>query len=104
MSAFAERDGLGRRIPTKMGIHHYLLVIARADPSRVRRVPDSGVEDQGSDEDGAFAFVDCPCSSRPVVRDRIAKCPGCERWYVYIEGRQVYVTYGEMAPPPIAGP
>lgn len=65
--------------------------------NRVRRVPRKAVVDIGDDEDGPFAFVVCPCGSRPIARGGLTKCPGCERWYTFHQ--RVYVVYGDMDPP-----
>lgn len=98
---FAEYDFLGRKQPHRLGLADYLLLIARIDPARVRRVPSTAIAEEGADEIAEFAFVDCPCGARPVVRQTLEQCKGCERWYVLFEQGVVFVTYGEMAPPPL---
>jgi hypothetical protein len=95
---FAARDAFDRRVPTRLGLHHYLLVVARSDPDRVRPVPAAAVQDENTDDDGAFALVACPCEHKPVVRSRLEKCPGCERYYTLV-GNGVFVVYGAMTPP-----
>lgn len=97
---FAEYDTLDRKQPRRHGLPDYLLLIARIAPGRVRRVPSSAIEDEGLDDElGDFAFVNCPCGARPVVRDDLEKCNGCERYYVLVERGRVYLTYGAMSPP-----
>lgn len=98
-SPFIEHDFLGRQVPRRQGIEGYLLFIARISPGRVRSVPARAVLEEGVDDDGPFAMVACPCEARPVVTSRLAKCPGCQRWYVYVEGGRAFVTYGAMTPP-----
>lgn len=95
-----ERDLVGRQTLRHQGIEGYLLMIARIAPGRVRAVPARAVTEENDEE--AFALVACPCESRPVVTARLAKCPGCERWYVYVGGR-AFVAYGEMALPTSSG-
>lgn len=95
-------DLLDRRAPRQLGLPDYLLVVARSEPARVRKVPRQAVVDDGHDDDGDFAFVACPCGARPIARERLERCSGCERYYVLVAAAQVFVTYGEMAPPPVA--
>lgn len=97
---FVERDFVGRQIPRHQGIEGYLLLVARLDPGRVRSVPARAVLEEGED-DGPYALVACPCEHRPVVTSVLTKCPGCERWYVYVTGGKVFVAYGAMAPPAV---
>jgi hypothetical protein len=97
---FTDHDGFGRQLPTHMGIGHYLLLCAKLDPTRVRTVPRGGVVEEGVDEE-SYALVACPCGARPVVRPRLVRCEGCERWYCYVDGRRVFVVYGAMEPPPL---
>lgn len=96
---FAEYDTLDRKQPRRHGIPDYLLMIARIEPARVRRVPSVAIEDEGTDDAGGFAFVNCPCGARPIVRDDLEKCKGCERYYVLVSTGRVYLTYGAMSPP-----
>lgn len=95
-------DPHGRRQPRRVDLPDYLLMIARIDPARVRRVPKRAIADDGVDEDGDFALVTCPCGARPVVRFELAKCSDCERYYTLIAPGYVFLTYGEMTPPPLA--
>ena len=97
---FIEQDFLGRQVPRRQGIEGYLLMIARIAPGRVRSIPTKAILEEGDDE-GPYALVSCPCGARPVVTERLAKCPDCERWYCYVGGRKVFVAYGEMTPPPL---
>lgn len=97
---FTDHDSFGRQLPTHIGIGHYLLMIARSEPARVRPVPPGGVVEEGVDDEG-YALVACPCGARPIARERLAKCEGCERWYVYVDARRVFVVYGAMEPPPL---
>jgi hypothetical protein len=97
---FTDRDSFGRQLPTHIGIGHYLLTIARSDPARVRLVPAGGIVEEGVDEE-SYALVACPCGARPVVRERLLKCEGCERWYCYVDGHRLFVVYGAMSPPPL---
>lgn len=94
---FGEYDLLGRRQPRQLGVPDFLLFVARIDPTRVRRVPDLAVSEEGADDDGAFALVTCPCGARPVVRSRLVCCDGCQRHYVYVGA--VWVAYGDMPVP-----
>jgi len=94
-------DLLDRRQPRQLGLPDFLLMILRIDPARVRKVPREAVADDGHDDDGEFAFVACPCGARPVVRERLGRCSGCERRYTLVAARRVYVVYGAMAPPPL---
>lgn len=98
---FAEFDYLGRKVPHRIPLPAYLLMVARIEPARVRRVPPRAVVENGVDEAGDFALVACSCGHRPVVRAELAKCSACERYYTLIDDGSVYVTYGEMAPPPL---
>jgi hypothetical protein len=91
-----------QREPARLTIGDYLLVIARSEPARVRRVPSSAIVEDGTDDSGEFSCVECPCTARPVVRSKLEKCLGCERYYVEIEPGAVYVAYGEMPPPPLS--
>lgn len=102
-SPFAEFDLLGRKQPHRLGLPSYLLLIARLDPARVRRVPSSAITEEGQDETGEFSFVGCPCGAHPVAAAEMVKCSGCERYYVEFERGAVYVVYGAMEPPPLPG-
>ena len=93
-------DLLDRRAPRRLGLADYLLLVARSDPARVRTVPQRAVVDDGHDDDGDFALVACPCGTRPIVRERLERCGGCERFYALI-GPKVFCCYGEMTPPPL---
>jgi hypothetical protein len=95
-------DLVDRRIPRRLGLPDYLLVVARIEPARVRKVPSRAVVDDGHDDDGAFAFVDCPCGAKPIVRADLGKCSGCERYYVLVGSGSVFLTYGAMTPPPLS--
>lgn len=101
LGPFGSVDSLGRKIPRRLGIHDYLLTVARSEPARVRRVPAAAVSEEGiDDEEGPYALVTCPCGARPVVRAALAKCTGCDRNYVCIDGG-VFVAYGNMLAPPL---
>jgi len=99
---FTDHDTLGRQVPTHIGIGHYLLTIARSEPGRVREVPNSAIQETGEDE-SPYAMVSCPCGAHPVVRATLAPCAGadCERWYLFLDARRVFVVYGAMEPPPL---
>lgn len=102
-------DRLGRQQPRPLGVGSLLgagiaLMAQRQGDdcsNRVRRVPRKAVVDVGDDDDGAFAFVTCPCGARPIVRGGLTKCPGCERWYTFHV--RVYVVYGDMDVPAANG-
>lgn len=96
---FTTYDALGRKNPRRLGTPDYLLLIARADPARVRRIPASAIEEEGVDDIGEFSFVNCPCGQRPVVRPKLEKCNGCGRNYVRIEIGAIWVLYGDMPVP-----
>lgn len=84
--------------PRHLGFYDY----ARAIPGfaeRIRRVPAIAVAEVGDDDDGPFAMVACPCDFHPIVRDSIAKCEGCERYYVLVKTGAVLVFYGNMDVP-----
>lgn len=98
----SEYDAFGRKLPRRLGSADYLLVIARSEPARVRRVPSQAVVEEGDDDDGAFALVECPCGTRPVVRGLSTKCTGCNRNYVRFEGGTVFVAYGDGQVPPLS--
>lgn len=95
-------DLVDRRQPRQLGLPDYLLMVARIQPARVRRVPARAVVDDGHDDDGDFAFVACPCGAKPIARGALAKCSGCERYYVLVAPGHVFLTYGEMTPPPLS--
>jgi hypothetical protein len=98
---FAEYDLLGRKQPRRFGNHDYLLMIARIEPARVRRVPAAAIDEEGIDEEGEFALLECPCGARPVVRPKLERCQ-CERYFVLIAAGSIWVTYGETKPPPLS--
>jgi hypothetical protein len=95
-------DAVGRRVPRQLGLPEYLLLVARIEPARVRRVPARAVVDDGIDDDGEWAFVACPCGAQPVVRRALEKCRACERYYVFISPGFVFLSYGSMTPPELA--
>lgn len=97
-------DGLGRPQPRRMfTVPGCLMMIARIEPARVRRIPVSAIAEEGVDDNGGFSMVACPCGAKPVAQERLAKCPGCERYYVHVRVGNVYVVYGAMEPPPLPG-
>lgn len=100
-SPFSEYDQLGRKQPRRLAITDYLLMIARIEPERVRRVPVLAVPESGEDDDGPFALVTCPCGGRPIARSALEQCSGCERYYAEVGGGVVFVVYGAMKPPPL---
>jgi hypothetical protein len=65
--------------------------------ARMRVVPFRAVVEEGEDDEGSFALIECPCGQRPIVRSKLAACSGCERWYLKEEN--VLVLYGEMEIP-----
>jgi hypothetical protein len=98
---FSEWDGLSRKQPRRFASPDYLLLLARIEPGRVRRVPASAiVSDASDDEGGELSLIECPCGARPVVRSALRECPGCERWYSHVGPGAVYVAYAD-APPPL---
>lgn len=103
---FGSLDALGRKIPRRLVLADYLLLIARSEPARVRRVPSQAIVEETEDErEAPVSYVQCPCGEHPVVSATLEKCPGCERYYVRLEdGGLVFVVYGEMAPPPLTPP
>lgn len=103
-SAFAEYDLLGRKQPRVISIPDYLLMVARIDPARVRRVPAAAITEEGLDDQGEFAYVACPCEAHPVVRGELEQCTSCERRYVLVGTGAVFVAYGAMEPPPLGKP
>lgn len=90
------RDDLARQIPRRLTIG--TLLTAAGAHGRVRQVPAASVVEEGADGDGEYAFVTCSCGAHAVARPTIAKCNGCERWYMLAAGR-VQVVYGDMTPP-----
>lgn len=88
------------------------LLFVRAIPGllgRMRTVPRTAVVEERLVEDAEEILLACPCTHRPVVpRDELRKCPGCERWYWWMEPATVYVLYGNMPvpgqPPEIGNP
>lgn len=95
-------DGLGRRQPRRIfTVPDCLLMVARIEPARVRRVPASAVAEDGADDEGGYSMVTCPCGGHPIARERLARCPGCERYYTHVRPGSVWVTYGAMSPPPL---
>lgn len=88
----------GRREPRRLDLNLMLTAIP-GFARQFRRVPARAVAEDGEDESGRFALVSCPCGSRPIVRDSLAKCSGCERFYALSASGRVFVTYGEMDPP-----
>lgn len=94
-------DLVDRRQPRQLGLPDYLLMVARIEPARVRKVPRHAVVDDGQDDDGEFAFVVCPCGAKPIARGSLEKCSGCERRYVLVARSHAFVTYGAMTPPPL---
>lgn len=67
---------------------------------RVAVVPPGAIPEQGTDENGSFSFIQCPCGARPVARPEIEKCVGCERYYVVTpDAGKVIVAYGDMPIP-----
>jgi hypothetical protein len=91
---FSEHDDLGRKVPRRLHLADYLLLIAQSSPGRVRRVPARAV----AKEPDEGTSVICPCGQRPAVGTELGKCPGCERSYVLVE-RYVFVAYGDMELP-----
>lgn len=92
----AEFDFLNRKDPVRFGVAHFALLVP-GFIRRMRHVPDRAVE-YGEDDDGQYGLIECPCGSRPICKERLEKCPGCERYYA-IDGKQAVVAYGNMTPP-----
>ena len=82
----------------RFGIHRLLLVVARSDPNRVRRVPAEVLTAEGYDEQGGWATLACPCGAEVTARAELAKC-ACERWYTLVGPGAVFVAYGDMPAP-----
>lgn len=97
---FAEYDRIGRKQPMRMHVPFWLLFIAKLDPDRLRQVPTEAIVEEGYDEIGRFACVQCTCGKGHIARERLEQCAGCERWYSSVEPGAVFVTYGNMVPPP----
>src|SRR5205807_74066 len=96
LSEFTGRpDALGRMMPRRVPVSTYIEIALRSQPGRLREVPRAAVEEDGHDDDGPFAMVRCPCGHQPVARYEIAKCSGCERYYVAC-GPKTFVLYGAM--------
>lgn len=98
MNGLLEHDRLGRKQPRQIPISIYAEIASRSQPDRLREIPRAAIVEDGDDEDGHFAMVRCPCGHRPIARYSIAKCNGCERFYVAV-APSVFVLYGEMEPP-----
>lgn len=98
--AFEQETKRSRMTPRRLELGDYLAAVLAPSPGRVRKIPLSAITEDGVDADGDFAFVACPCGAHPVARSNIAKCEGCERWYVLAELGAAYVIYGNMEPPP----
>lgn len=96
-------DRLGRRLPRRLPMTHFIELAVRSKPDRLREVPRRAVADDGVDDDGHFAMVECPCGGKPIVRYPIEKCGGCERYYVLV-APTVFVLYGDMALPGAEAP
>lgn len=91
-------DGHGK-IPRRLD----LALIVRSVPGmaeRFRRVPGRAVVESGSDGDGPYALVECPCGQKPVVRAPLRQCSGCQRFYM-LPRATAWVFYGDMEPPPL---
>lgn len=102
---FGSVDALDRKIPRRLEIADYLLLIARSEPARVRRVPASAVVEEAAEDETEVAYVTCPCGAHPVARPALEKCVGCERHYVRFEQTgMVFVCYGDMEPPLLQPP
>jgi hypothetical protein len=91
-----EYDRLDRKEPVVMDNAHYMLYLPGLK-QRTRRVPGRAVE-FGEDDEGDYAFIECPCGAKPIARAGIEKCPGCERRYL-LTGKGPLVVYGDMEPP-----
>lgn len=91
-------DRLGRRLPRRLPVTHYIELAMRSAPERCRQVPRAAIAEDGVDEDGHFAMVECPCGRKPIVRYQIEKCGGCARYYV-LTAPTVFVLYGDMVLP-----
>jgi hypothetical protein len=92
----SEYDALDRKVPKKIDLG----LAMRAFPAlaaRMRVVPFRAIAEEGEDDEGAFALVECPCGQRPIARSTLTACGGCERWYLK-EG-SVLVLYGDMELP-----
>lgn len=95
----ATYDVLGRKQFTRSSIWSFLRWIPGL-AERVAIVPPRAIPQQGSDENGTYAFIECPCGAKPVARAAIEKCVGCERYYVVSpDGGRVVVLYGDMPLP-----
>jgi hypothetical protein len=92
----SEYDAFERKVPKKIDLGLAL----RAFPAlaaRMRVVPARAVVEEGEDDEGLFALIECPCGQRPIVRSTLTACGGCERWY--LKGASVLVLYGDMELP-----
>lgn len=98
VETFPPADRLDRRQPHRIPISNYLELAIRSAPGRLREVPRGAIEEDGFDEEGAFALVNCPCGGHPIARYSIDKCNGCQRYYV-CAGPKTFVIYGRMDPP-----
>lgn len=92
-------DVLGRKQFTRSSIW-WLLRWIPGLADRLAIVPPTAIPEQGTDENGTYAFIECPCGAKPVARVAIERCVGCERYYVISpDGGRVVVLYGEMPIP-----
>lgn len=99
LDPLATYDTLGRKQFTRSSIWSFLRWIpGLAD--RLAVVPPTAIPEQGTDENGIYGFIECPCGAKPVARAAIDKCVGCERYYVISpDGGRVVVLYGDMPIP-----
>lgn len=97
-------DLLGRKQFTRSSIW-WLLRWIPGLADRVAVVPPGAIPEQGTDENGTYCFIECPCGAKPVARTATEKCAGCERYYVVSpDGGRVVVLYGDMQIPGAAAP
>lgn len=101
-----EYDALRRQLPRRVDFNLILRAIGacrdehgQCFADRIRAVPALAVAESGSDDDGAYALVSCPCGAKRVVRASPVKCSGCERYFVLSASGAAFVLYGDMDVP-----
>jgi hypothetical protein len=92
----SEYDAVGRKIEKKIDLRLALRTFP-ALAARMRVVPSRAIAEEGEDDEGVFALVECPCGQKPIARSTLTACGGCDRWY--LKATSVLVLYGDMELP-----